>query len=61
MIMLIHRICIALSGFGSPRRVERVMRVRAAMLLMKGKGNNYMTLYEDADTDSAVLVELRLA
>ena len=44
MIMLIHRICIALSGFGRPRRVERVMRVRAAMLLMKRKGNNYMTL-----------------
>lgn len=26
---LIHRICIALSGFGSPRAVERVMRESA--------------------------------
>ncbi len=37
MIMLIQSICIALRGLGSPRRVERVMRDRAAMLL-RGTG-----------------------
>ena len=36
MIMLIQSICIALRGLGSPRRVERVMRDRAAMLLQGG-------------------------
>ena len=34
-MMLIQRICIALSGFGRPSRVERVMSERAAMLLNK--------------------------
>jgi len=34
MMMLIHRICMAFSGFGSCIIVERVMSVRAAMLLI---------------------------
>jgi len=33
MMMLIHRICIALSGFGSCITVDSVISVRAAMLL----------------------------
>ena len=35
MMMLIQRICMALSGFGSPIIVESVMRLRAAMLLWR--------------------------
>jgi len=33
IMMLIHRICIAFSGFGSCIIVDSVMRVSAAMLL----------------------------
>ena len=33
MMMLIHRICIAFSGFGSCINVDNVMRVSAAILL----------------------------
>ena len=36
MMMLIHRICIAFSGFGKCITVERPMRVRAAILLQRG-------------------------
>ena len=32
-MMLIQRICMALSGLGRPIIVERVMRLRAAILL----------------------------
>ena len=35
MIMLIHRICMALSGFGICRMVEVAISVRAAMLLKR--------------------------
>ena len=33
MMILIQSICMALRGLGRPRRVERVIRVRAAILL----------------------------
>lgn len=33
MMMLIHKICIALSGFGRLSTVDRVMRLKAEMLL----------------------------
>jgi len=33
MMMLIHRICIAFSGFGSCITVDRVISVNAAILL----------------------------
>ena len=33
MMILIHRICMALRGLGSRKRVDRAIRVRAAMLL----------------------------
>ena len=35
MIMFIHNICIALSGFGSCITVDSVISVSAAILLMK--------------------------
>jgi len=38
MIMLIQRICMALSGLGRPSRVETVIRQSAAMLLHEGQG-----------------------
>ena len=37
-MMLIQSICIALRGLGSPNRVERVIRDRAAMLLREKRG-----------------------
>jgi hypothetical protein len=33
MIMFIHRICIALSGFGNCATVDNAIRVNAAILL----------------------------
>ena len=33
MMMLIHSICMALRGFGRPKRVQSAIRLRAAMLL----------------------------
>lgn len=33
MMIFIQSICMALRGLGSPRRVDKVMRVSAAMLL----------------------------
>lgn len=33
MMMLIHKICIALSGFGRLSTVDRVIRLKAEMLL----------------------------
>ena len=33
MMILIHRICIALSGLGRPRTVDTAISERAAMLL----------------------------
>ena len=33
MMMLIQSICMALRGLGRPRRVDSVIRVRAAILL----------------------------
>ena len=38
MMMFTHRICMALRGLGKLHTVDRVMRLRAAMLL-QGKGN----------------------
>lgn len=38
MMMFTHRICMALRGLGRLHTVDRVMRLRAAMLL-QGKGN----------------------
>lgn len=38
MMMLIHRICMALSGLGKFISVTTEMRVRAAMLLETSKG-----------------------
>ena len=58
MIMLIHRICMALRGFGRPRRVERVIRVSAAMLLMN-EINKY-TCNQVAELDSDLFVKFRL-
>lgn len=37
MMMLIHRICMAFRGLGRPRKVERAIRERAAMLLWTAK------------------------
>ena len=34
MMMLIHRICIALSGLGRPSTVDTAISDRAAMLLL---------------------------
>ena len=37
MMILIQRICMALSGLGRVKITERVMRVSAEMLLERGK------------------------
>lgn len=37
MMMLIHKICIALSGFGRLSTVDRVIRLKAEMLLQRTK------------------------
>lgn len=37
MMMLIHKICIALSGFGRLSTVDRVIRLKAEMLLQSTK------------------------
>lgn len=38
MMMLIHKICIALSGFGRLSTVDRVIKLKAEMLLQSTKG-----------------------
>lgn len=43
MIMLIHRICMALSGLGKFISVAREMSVRAAMLLEASRGQSGLT------------------
>jgi len=43
-MMLIHKICIALSGFGNCMTVDNVMSVRAAMLLKTDKQPRRWTL-----------------
>lgn len=40
MMMFTHRICMALRGLGRLHTVDRVMRLRAAMLLL-GAGDGH--------------------
>jgi hypothetical protein len=44
MMILIHRICMALRGLGSLRKVEMVIREMAAMLLIKTEKKYYHLL-----------------
>lgn len=40
MMILIHKICIALSGFGRLNMVDRVIKLRAEILLKGGKAGD---------------------
>lgn len=43
MMMLIHRICMALRGLGRLHMVDRVMRLKAEMLLQHKRQNRALS------------------
>lgn len=44
MMMLIHKICIALSGFGRLSTVDRVIRLKAEMLVLSWNRTKFFML-----------------